>query len=127
MNTYNWFSCVSDDVFMCIVAKLFSFLSYYFLSITKSNNVSNVYSLFRSLFYNIYNFCTGGSSENNDKILFEPHRMVCSYRHEAKLVCTATFDKEECAGRQTDDTSPSYVSFMKLLQGAHGIKSFFAE
>jgi hypothetical protein len=88
------------------------------------------YTVYFDLYFivsGIYNFCTGGSSENNDKILFEPHRMVCSYRHEAKLVCTATFDKEECAGRQTDDTSPSCVSFMKFLQGAHGIKSFFAE
>lgn len=92
-------------------------------SITKSNNDSNVYSLFLSVFYSIYNFCTDRSSENIGKILFEPHRMVCIYRHEAKLMCTTTFDKEECAGRQTGDTSPAFVTVMKFLQGAHRIKT----
>jgi hypothetical protein len=36
----------------------------------------NVYSLFLSVFYSIYNFCTGVSSENIDKILFEPHTVL---------------------------------------------------
>ena len=76
----------------------------------------NVHSLFRSVSYSIYNFCIDGSSENSDKILFEPHRMVCIYRHDANLMYTATFDKEECAGRQIDDTSPACVRFMKFLQ-----------
>ena len=87
----------------------------------------NVYSLFRSVFYSMYNICTDGSAEKTDKVLFEPHIMGCIYRYEPKLKCTTTCDKEECASRKIDDTSPACVSFMKILQGAHRIKTFFAE
>jgi hypothetical protein len=48
--------------------------------------------------------------------------MVRIYRYDAKLMCTATFDKGKCAGRQTDDASPACVSCMMFLQVAHKIR-----
>ena len=81
---------------MCIVCKAVHFPVLLFFEVLP-NLITfqiNVYSLFRSVFYIIYNFCTDGISENIDNFLFERSRMVCIYRHAVKLMCTATFDKE---------------------------------
>jgi len=114
---------------MCIVCKAVQFPVLLFCEVLPNLIMFqiNVYRLFRSVFYSIHNFCTDGISENIDNFLFERRRKVCIYRHAVKLMCTATVDKEECAGRQTDDASAACVSFMKFLQGAHRIKTSFAE
>jgi hypothetical protein len=82
-----------------------------------------MYTVYSDLYFMLYTvFVLDGSSEKTDIVLIEPHIMVCIYRYDAKLMCTATFDKEKCAGRQTDDTSPACVSCMKFLQVAHKLE-----